>query len=53
MQVPLISVVDSAILLLEAHRGDVRVARVGLGFLAQLAADKENKVWASQTLCDV
>ena len=49
MQVPLMSVVDSAILQLDAHRGDMRVARVGLGFLVQLAKDTENKVRASQT----
>ncbi len=50
MQVTLMSVVDSAILQLDAHRGDVAVARVGLGLLVQLATDTENKVWASQTL---
>jgi hypothetical protein len=43
------SVVDSAIRALDAHRGDVAVVRVGLGFLVQLATDTENKVWASQT----
>ena len=41
--------VDSVIRALDVHRGDARVARVGLDFLALLAADTENKVWASQT----
>ncbi len=49
-QVPLMGVVDSTVRALDAHRGDARVARVGLGLLVQLAADTENKVWASQTL---
>ncbi len=48
-QVPLMGVVDSAVRALDAHRGDARVARVGLDFLALLATDTENKVWASQT----
>ena len=41
--------VDSVIRALDVHRGDARVARVGLDFLALLATDTENKVWASQT----
>ena len=49
-QVPLMGVVDSALRALDAHRGDARVARVGLCFLVQLATDKKNKVWASQSL---
>jgi hypothetical protein len=44
MQVPLMSVVDSAVRVWDAHRGDVRVARVGLGLLTHLATDKENRV---------
>ena len=44
MQGPLMGVVESALRALDAHRGDARVARVGLGFFASLAVDTENKV---------
>jgi hypothetical protein len=49
-QVPLMGAVDSVIRALDVHRGDVRVARVGLGLLVQLATDKKNKVLAFETL---
>ena len=48
MQVPLMCAVERVVRALDAHRGDVRVVRVGLGFLALLATDTENKVRASQ-----
>ena len=44
IQVPLMGVVDRVVRALGVHRGDVRVARVGLGLLTQLATKQENRV---------
>jgi hypothetical protein len=49
IQVPLMSVVDSAVRVWDMHQGDAMVARVGLGLLASLAVDMDNKVWGTSS----
>jgi hypothetical protein len=49
MQVPLMSVVDSAVRVWDMHQGDAMVARVGLGLLKSLAVDMDNKVWGTSS----
>jgi hypothetical protein len=47
VQVALMGVVASAVAAVDAHRGIAEVARAGLGFLENLAVDRENMVTPS------
>jgi hypothetical protein len=44
LQVALMDVVPSAVAALNLHRGNIKIASTGLGFLQNLAMGRENKV---------